>query len=159
MELGYPGGPQVSRLAKTGNKYFYSFPRPMLNKKNYDFSFSGLKTAVLYKLRDLRESKTPFSKNDICASFEDAVVDVLLTKTERAAKEFNVRSIIVGGGVAANGRLREKMEKAGEEDGEKVFFPEKSLSIDNGAMIAAAAFYEKNFVDPLTLRADSGLHF
>ncbi len=143
LKLPYPGGPEVSRLARTGNRYSFSFPRPMLQQKNYDFSFSGLKTAVLYQLRDLQEQKTPFSKNDIAASFEDAVIDVLTLKTMRAAVEYNALSIIVGGGVAANARLRARMRDAikKEKRGRALYLAPLSMTGDNAAMIAASAYF------------------
>ncbi len=160
LGLGYPGGPEIEKVAsqsQSGKSSNLKLPRPMMGTKDFDFSFSGIKTAVVNLVHS--SGFTVHGKEEIAYEFQEAVTDVLVKKTFAAVKKFGVKSVVVGGGVAANGRLREKMEKAGEEDGEKVFFPEKSLSIDNGAMIAAAAFYEKNFVDPLTLRADSGLHF
>ncbi|MEK7630643.1 MAG: tRNA (adenosine(37)-N6)-threonylcarbamoyltransferase complex transferase subunit TsaD [Patescibacteria group bacterium] len=143
LELPYPGGPEVSRLARTGNRYGFSFPRPMLQQKNYNFSFSGLKTAVLYQLRDLKEQKTPFSKNDIAASFEDAVIDVLMTKTMRAAAEHKAPSIIIGGGVAANARLRARMRDAvkKEKQNRTLYLAPLSMTGDNAAMIAASAYF------------------
>ena len=143
LELKYPGGPEISRIARTGNCYTFAFPRPMLNSKNYDFSFSGLKTAVLYTLRDLAASKTRYSKNDIAASFQDAVVDVLLAKTVRAAREFRARSIIIGGGVSANDALRKRFTKTFAEKSAraKLFIPTPKFTGDNAAMIAASAYF------------------
>lgn len=164
MNLGYPGGPIISRLARTGNRYSFSFPRPMLNSKNYNFSFSGLKTAVLYTLRDLKKNKTPYTKSDIAASFQDAVIDVLVTKTMRAAKEYHAASIILGGGVAANKGLRARMSEAVKKETKKtkLFLPEPSLTVDNAAMIVAAAYFhalKKDFTDwkKLAARATMGL--
>jgi len=139
LGLKYPGGPEIARLARTGNRYTFSFPRPMLHSKNYDFSFSGLKTAVLYTLRDLKLSKTPFSKNDIAASFQDSVVDVLLTKTFRAAQEYKAKSIIVGGGVAANNLLRARFGQSFST--KKLFLSPVKFTGDNAAMIAASAYF------------------
>lgn len=143
LELGYPGGPVISKLAETGNRYAFAFPRPMINAKNYDFSFSGLKTAVLYTLRDLTANKTPFSKNDIAASFEEAVVDSLIFKTLRALREHKARALILGGGVAANARLRLRIREAVKKEKSKIalFLPAPRLTTDNAAMIAAAAYF------------------
>ncbi len=162
MQLGYPGGPLISKLAETGNRYGYSFPRPMIHAKNFDFSFSGLKTAVLYTLRDLDKNKTPYSKNDIAASFEDAVIDVLLLKTTKAAREYKVKSIIVGGGVAANAQLRFRMSEAFKDakNAPKLFLPPSSLTGDNAAMIAASAYFhalKKQFTDWKKLKAHATL--
>ncbi|MEK7576181.1 MAG: tRNA (adenosine(37)-N6)-threonylcarbamoyltransferase complex transferase subunit TsaD [Patescibacteria group bacterium] len=146
LDLQYPGGPEISRLAETGNRYAYAFPRPMINTKNYNFSFSGLKTAVLYALRDLKSKKIAFTKNDVAASFEEAVVDVLLLKTMHAIKEHNARTLILGGGVAANVRLRTRMQIAAKEVGIRIHLPAIQLTTDNAAMIAASAYFhvEKN---------------
>jgi N6-L-threonylcarbamoyladenine synthase len=162
LELPYPGGPEVSRLARTGNRYGFSFPRPMLQQKNYNFSFSGLKTAVLYQLRDLAKTKTPFSKNDIAASFEDAVIDVLMLKTMRAAAEYKARSIIIGGGVAANAQLRTRMRDAvkKEKAGRTLYLAPLSMTGDNAAMIASAAYFHAvhdNFANWKKLEAHATL--
>ncbi len=143
LELPYPGGPEVSRIARTGNRYSFSFPRPMIQQKNYNFSFSGLKTSVLYQLRDLIAHNTPFSKNDIAASFEDAVVDVLALKTMRAAAEYKAKSIIVGGGVAANTSLRARMRDAVKKEklGRALYLAPLAMTGDNAAMIAASAYF------------------
>ena len=101
LDLGYPGGPEISKLAKEGNPKAIDFPRPMIDSKDFDFSFSGLKTAVLYYVKNLKP-KTYNLKPDICASFEQAVVDVLVAKTICAAKKYKVKTVILGGGVSAN---------------------------------------------------------
>lgn len=162
LELGYPGGPIISKLARTGNRYAFSFPRPMIHANNYDFSFSGLKTAVLYTLRDLKEKKIPFTKNDIAASFEDAAVDTLVTKTMRAVKALRVHTLILGGGVAANKRLRSRMTTAVKHGklSVELFLPHVSLSTDNAAMIGAAAYFhvlKKDFVNWKKLSAHATL--
>lgn len=162
MNLGYPGGPVISKLAETGNRYGFSFPRPMIHSKNFDFSFSGLKTAVLYTLRDLEKDKTPYSKNDIAASFEDAVIDVLLLKTTKAAREYKVKSIIIGGGVAANNRLRARMSEAfpDSKNTPRLFLSPPHLTGDNAAMIAAASYFhalKKRFTDWKKLKAHATL--
>ncbi|MDA1334798.1 MAG: tRNA (adenosine(37)-N6)-threonylcarbamoyltransferase complex transferase subunit TsaD [bacterium] len=161
LDLGYPGGPMISKLGKTGNRYTYSFPRPMINHKNYNFSFSGLKTAVLYTLRDLNEKKELYSKNDIAASFEDAVVDVLISKTIKAVREYGAKTCILGGGVAANELLRKRLTAAIKEDiTTKLFLPEAELTGDNAAMIGASAYFhvlDDDFTDWKKLVANATL--
>ncbi len=154
LGIGYPGGPEVDRLARQGNPRYVKFPRPYLNEGSFDFSFSGLKTAVLYYLRDhglLRDSRlaSPASSTkvehselssallaDLCASFEAAVVDVLLEKTIRAAEQYDVKDIGVAGGVSANSELRRRMNEAGQKRGFRIHFPRMEYCTDNGAMIA-----------------------
>ncbi len=171
LKLPYPGGPEVSRLAEKGNPRAINFPRPMLNKKNYDFSFSGLKTAVLYYLRakgqelSAKEPKLSPTRlalsSDICASFEQAVVDVLVTKTLRAAKEFGARSISLSGGVAANKRLRNTLQATAYKLPAKFLVPPINLCTDNAEMIGIAAAYmlNKGFkpVSFKKVKADSNL--
>ncbi len=156
LGLGYPGGPEIEKVASQSQsgKSTFRLPRPMIGSGDFDFSFSGIKTAVVNIA-----GKGNLDVGTISYEFQEAVVDVLVSKTLKATKKYRGKSIVVGGGVSANGRLREKMADAGEKNNIDVIFPEKRMSIDNGAMIAAAAFYEKNIVDPLTLRADPGLHF
>lgn len=144
LDLGYPGGPLIDKLAKQGNRDFFEFPSPLINSKDYNFSFSGLKTAVLYFLKnnDFDFSKSKLSKKqeqlrkNICASFEDAAIRVLVKKTLRAAQEFEAKSILVGGGVAANSFLKESFLKNSD-----AIFPERDYITDNAAMIACAGFF------------------
>ena len=141
LKLPYPGGPEIERLAKKGNPSAINFPRPMLNQKNYDFSFSGLKTAVLYYLRDESEPMLP----DIAASFQQAAFDVLIAKTLRAAKEFNAKSIMVSGGVAANKTLRKEFKKAIIQLPDYLITKLPQLLItkfptDNAAMVAVSGY-------------------
>ena len=135
LGLAYPGGPQVSKQALQGKRDAIHFPRPLL-PGTWEFSFSGIKTAVSYYLRDHKE----FSVPDVCASFEQAMVDTLVTKTLLAAKKYKVRHIAVGGGVAANSLLREQMQREAAAAGIEVHFVERKLSSDNAAMIALAAY-------------------
>lgn len=144
MNLGYPGGPIISKLAEKGNPKKYSLPRPMLNQKNYDFSFSGLKTAVLYLLKDLGKVNQK-TKTDICASFQQAVVDVLVQKTIKTAKEHKVRSILLSGGVSANKLLRKTLEKESKSLKKSYSQPELEYTGDNAAMIALAGYYKSKF--------------
>ncbi len=139
LGLPYPGGPEIARCAREGTPNAYTLPRPMLTAKNYDFSFSGLKTAVLYLARDLGELTNEI-KNNIAREFEEASVEVLTTKTIRAVQEFGARTIVVGGGVSANTRLRETLTARmhHEDSAVKVLFPPPALSTDNALMIAIA---------------------
>ncbi|MGZ4139640.1 MAG: tRNA (adenosine(37)-N6)-threonylcarbamoyltransferase complex transferase subunit TsaD, partial [Actinomycetota bacterium] len=136
--LGFPGGPEIDRLAREGNPSAYRFPRALINEPNYDFSLSGLKTAVIRWVREREATGEQFELSDLAASFQDAIVDVQVTKTVRAAKEMGIPRIVIAGGVAANSRLRERMRAAGEEAGLRVVTPSPMLCTDNGAMIAAA---------------------
>ena len=139
LGLSYPGGPSVSKAALHG-KRDYNFPRPMLHDKNYDFSFSGLKTAVLYKIaREKLDSRSAQVQSNISFSFENAVVDVLVQKTIRAAKKYGVKSITLSGGVAANKKLRKELSKAAEAIGLSLAVPDFELCTDNAIMIANAA--------------------
>lgn len=157
ISLPYPGGPHLARLAEEGQSTAYSFPRAMLDSGDYNFSFSGLKTSVLYTLKKLSDP----NRADIAASFQEAVVDVLVQKTMRAAREYQPKSIILAGGVAANLELRSRLKKVAGEIDLPVFVPPLVYSMDNAAMIAVAGYYramdKNNFVDPLTLHADPNL--
>ena len=148
LGVGYPGGPEIDKRAKQGNPSYVRFPRPYLEERSYDFSFSGLKTAVLYYLRgrgfmsDGRKGTSPVQKNipsqlisDLSASFQAAVVDVLVKKTIHAAEEYDVKDIGVAGGVSANSELRRRMREEGEERGFRIHFPIMEYCTDNGAMI------------------------
>jgi len=140
LGLEYPGGPKISKLAAEGNTKAITFPRPMFDSDDYDFSFAGLKTAALYELRD-RPIENEQAKKDFCASFEQAIIDVLVEKTKRAAKEYNVKTIILGGGVSANPKLREGLQTMSEKlTNSTLLVPDRKYSMDNGAMIAAAAY-------------------
>jgi len=157
LGLPYPGGPEVSKLALRG-KASIPFPRPMLSQKNYNFSFSGLKTAVLYYVKDHAKKYNPA---DICASFQDAAVDVLVQKTLRAAKEFGAKSVSLSGGVSANLELRHRLKTGCDKNRLKLFVPEFSLCTDNAEMVGiAAAFMLHNGgkpVKPETIQAIPGL--
>ncbi len=141
LNLGYPGGPIVSRLAASGKRDGYALPRPMINTKDFNFSLSGLKTAVLYIL----EKKKIINQKDIadvCASFEQAVTEVLVKKTMLAVKKYSPQSIMLAGGVAANIKLQVDLAAAANQAGITFFAPPKSFTGDNAAMIAAAAYYQ-----------------
>lgn len=158
LGLEYPGGPKISALAKEGNSNAIPFPRPMLKEANFDFSFAGLKTAALYWLRD-NQLSTKIPINDFCASFEEAIVDVIVAKTCHAAERYKPKTIILGGGVSANEKIRETLrtELAKILPDVPFLVPEKKYSMDNGAMIAAAGYYQakkKNFTEWKDIKAD-----
>lgn len=136
----YPGGPKIEESAQNGNSKYVNFPRPLLGK-GYDFSFSGLKTSVLYYLKKQKESAIKKHIEDISASFQKAVVDVLTVKSLDAANHLKLNRIAVGGGVSANSALRSELSSKGKTVGIEVVFPPLSLTTDNGAMIAAAGSY------------------
>jgi N6-L-threonylcarbamoyladenine synthase len=141
LGLPYPGGPELEKLALGGNPKAVKFPRPMIHQKNYDFSFSGLKTAVLYFLRESASSrhKSAF-RADVAASFQQAIIDVLTQKTIRAANEHKVRSVILSGGVASNQALRKRLRNECRKNKLTFLSAEKKYQTDNAAMIAAAAY-------------------
>ncbi|MFB6247146.1 MAG: tRNA (adenosine(37)-N6)-threonylcarbamoyltransferase complex transferase subunit TsaD [Salinibacter sp.] len=140
LGLGYPGGPAIDRHAPDGNPAFHDFPRPRLDDN--DFSFSGLKTSVLYYLRDRtdaeREELLAEHRADLCASVQAAIVDVLVGAVRDAARETDAEHVAVVGGVAANRELRRRMEATGTEEGFEVYVPARSYCMDNAAMIAKA---------------------
>lgn len=136
LGLGYPGGPVIDKLAFEGNPSAFKFPEGVV--KGYDFSFSGLKTAVLRQVEKLQKSSQELPVEDLCASFQEAACKVLVKKTLKAAEELNLKTIVLAGGVAANRELRDKFEKA---SGYSVYFPSNHLCTDNAAMVAAAAFF------------------
>ena len=142
LELGYPGGPLIEKLAKSGDSSAFSFPRPMTNKDNLDFSFSGLKTAVFYALKDTKVINKQIKAN-IAASFQDAVADTLLIKSKKALEETKQNELVIGGGVASNQYIRKKLVEGLE--GNKIYFPPLERCTDNGAMVAfAGSFYLSN---------------
>jgi len=143
LGLSYPGGPEVERLARAGKSDAIAFPRPMLAEKNYDFSFSGLKTSVLYYMRDHTEiaaGKGAISKEDVAASFQAAALDVLVKKTIRAVREYGARSVMLSGGVAANKALRARLQREAKKIGCAFFVPDFKYNLDNGAMIGIAGY-------------------
>lgn len=144
LNLGYPGGPKISELAEKGNRKAINFPRPLLEDPVLDFSFSGLKTAVLNYLK----INPDFKVEDVCASFEDAVCEVLIKKTLKASKKFKIPRIVVAGGVASNKRLRELFLEEGQKNSIEVYFPSAEFCTDNGAMVGVLGWYKwknKNF--------------
>jgi N6-L-threonylcarbamoyladenine synthase len=141
LGLPYPGGPEISRLATKGNRQAINFPRAWLEKESLDFSFSGIKTSVANYVNQRRQHNEKLLVADICASFQEAVVDVLVEKTIKAAKTAGIKDIALTGGVAANPRLREHLAVRGAEENLKIFMPEPHFCTDNAAMIALAGNY------------------
>lgn len=141
MGLGYPGGPIVDRLAKKGNPHAVEFPRACLHEKGYDFSFSGIKSSVLNYLNSMKMKGIEIVSEDVCASFQAAVVDVLTQKTIKACKEKGYKTVTLSGGVASNSGLREKMSELCAQEGIELKYPPLILCTDNAAMIGCAGYY------------------
>lgn len=153
LGFSYPGGPAIAREAQFGNPKAYNLPRPMIDSGDYDFSFSGLKTAVFNITQKLSRDELEFRRTDLAASIEEAIVDVLVSKTLKAAKEMGVKTILLGGGVAANKRLREKFTKSEFS----IYFPPPFLCADNAAKIAAAAYFQFQSVPWQEIKANPSL--
>lgn len=173
LNLPYPGGPEVEKMAKKGNQNAINFPSPMIDQKNYNFSYSGLKTSVLYKLRDLsgaQNSKKPWHsdsfnvsekiKADVAASFQKAAFKVISKKTARALKEFKGKSVMIGGGVAASKSLRKiiKDELKKQNIKANLIFPPIKYCMDNAAMIGVAAYFNYLKKKKYPLRANGILN-
>ncbi len=159
MDLPYPGGPQIDKLAKLGNPDAIDFPRAKVS--NFDFSFSGLKSAVLNYLNSAKMKGEEINNADVAASFQKAVVDALVDKTIAAAEKFQLKKIVLAGGVAANSSLEGTLRKNCDAQGLEFYFPSKILCTDNAAMIACRGYYqslEKKFADS-TLNAVPNLTF
>jgi N6-L-threonylcarbamoyladenine synthase len=144
LGLGYPGGPAIDRLAREGDPAAFDFPRSFPGD-GLDFSFSGLKTSLLYRVRDLGEAEAERRRADLAASYQRAIVDALAARTRQALEGEGIARLAIGGGVAANAELRARMGALSEELGVRLWVPEASLCTDNAAMIAAAA----RFLEPL----------
>lgn len=140
--LGYPGGPKIDALAPSGNKDAIAFPRASVENAPYDFSFSGVKSAVLNYINGCKMKEIEYSQADIAASFQEAVVDVLVQHTMLAAKNYNISKVAMAGGVASNKGLRAKMRTECEKRGYSLYYPDPVFCTDNAAMIGAAGYYE-----------------
>lgn len=143
MGLPYPGGPVIDRLAKTGNPDRFVFNKPQI--PGLDYSFSGLKTSFLYFIRDELKKNPDFiaeNLNDLCASLQKTVVDILLTKLKKAARQTGIRQIAIGGGVSANSALQNAVHKEAEKSGWEVFIPRLGFSLDNAGMVAVTGYYK-----------------
>ena len=159
MGLGYPGGRVIDDLAKLGNRKAIAFPRARMKNGSYDFSFSGIKTSVWHYLKTQGKERWEHQKADIAASFQEAVVDMLVRPTLKACMACGVTRIVLAGGVAANSRLRERMAAKAEEQGFEIFFPAPALCTDNGAMIALTGYHwlRRGRQDDYRLNADADL--
>jgi len=165
LGLGYPGGPEIEQVAGSWSQVTsnqkqatsYRFPRPMIDNNSFDFSFSGLKTAVINYIK--KTNLTSKNIPGIAYEFQQAIVDVLVSKTVKAAQKFKVREILLGGGVAANKLLRSQLTVYSSRLGIPVRFPPIEFCIDNGAMIASAAFFNFKPMSPEKIQAEPGLHF
>ena len=157
--LGYPGGPKIDRAAKDGNSSAIVFPKAKVADSPYDFSFSGLKSAVLNYQNHARMTGETVVVEDLVASFQKAVVDVLVEHTVDAAREFGFKQVAMAGGVASNSALRAAMKKACDKKGISLYYPSPVLCTDNAAMIGSAAYYEliRGNVSGLDLNAVPGL--
>lgn len=153
--LGYPGGPKIDKAAKEGNPQAISFPRAKIGDSEYDFSFSGLKSAVLNYINGCRMKGEEISVPDVAASFQKAVTDVLVEHSMHAVREYGFKKMAIAGGVASNSALRSAMEEACEKENVKFYRPSPILCTDNAAMIGAAAYYEfqKGFRSDFSLNA------
>lgn len=159
--LGYPGGPKVDQAAKQGNPHAVEFKRVYLEPGSYDFSFSGLKTAALNYINSQKQAGREISVPDVAASFQEAVIEVIVDKTVAAAREFHQDRIVVAGGVAANSRLRQLLREKSDQWGIQVLQPRPLYCTDNGVMIACSAYYKMKkgeFAGP-DLDAIPGLQF
>jgi N6-L-threonylcarbamoyladenine synthase len=148
LQLGYPGGPLIDKIAKTGNKEAIDFPRAYLEEDSFDFSFSGLKSAVLNHINNSKQKGIELNIPDIAASFQEAVVEVLVNKTLKASEQYDLDKIVLAGGVASNNRLRELFNL--KLNNKKLYYPDKILCTDNAAMIGSSAYYKylnKDFSD------------
>lgn len=157
--LGYPGGPVIDKTAKLGNSKAIDFPRVHFGGGSLDFSFSGLKTAVLNYINTMEQKGEKYSVEDVCASFQAAVVDVLTDNLVSASKIKGVKKVALAGGVAANSLLRSELAEKAKKLGLDVFYPKPVLCTDNAAMIACAAYYEflKGHTSDVYLNAVPGL--
>ena len=138
LGLGYPGGPAISRLAESGDPSLFELPRPMLHSKNLDFSFSGLKTAVLTLVKKQEGKLTESIRAAIARAFVEAIVEVLVAKCLAAIKQTGMKRLVIAGGVGANAQLRKALNEAAVKKRFEVFYPDLALCTDNGAMIALA---------------------
>ena len=152
LGLGYPGGPKIDKLSKEGNENAIEFPRANFHDETLDFSFSGVKSAVLNYLNKCKMQNIEVNKADVAASFQKAVIDVLKQNVMKTCKQRNVNKIAIAGGVASNSSLRETLIKEASKEGIEVLFPSKILCTDNAAMIGSAAYF--NFVNGIKAELD-----
>lgn len=142
LGLGYPGGPKIDKIAKKGNREAIEFKRVMLEKNSRDFSFSGIKTAVLNYINTQKQNDKEIVVADVAASFQEAVLDVIVAKAIESTKMLNYDKLVLAGGVAANSRLKEKLKECCEKENINLYYPSLKLCTDNAAMIGCAAYYD-----------------
>lgn len=142
MGMSYPGGIELDKVAENGNPFAFKLPRPVVHDAPYDFSFSGLKTAVINLIHNSAQKGVEVSKPDVCASFRYAVVDCLTTNFLKAAQDLNVRKLVIAGGVSANSLLRKTLQDKCAKLGYEFYMPDKSLCGDNAAMVGSQGYYE-----------------
>ena len=142
MGMPYPGGIELDKVAENGNPLAFKLPRPVVHDAPYDFSFSGLKTAVINLIHNASQKGEELNKPDVCASFRYAVVDCLVTNFLKAAEDYNVKNLVIAGGVSANSLLRSTLKEECEKRGYNLYMPDKSLCGDNAAMVGSQAYYE-----------------
>ena len=140
--LGYPGGPKIDKISKEGNPEAIHFPRARVGENEYDFSFSGLKSSVLNYINSCQMKQEDINQADVAASFQKAVIDVLVDHSMQAVKEFGLPQFAMAGGVASNAHLREALQEACKKEGVELFYPSPVYCTDNAAMIGVAAYYE-----------------
>ncbi|OCL27761.1 tRNA N6-adenosine(37)-threonylcarbamoyltransferase complex transferase subunit TsaD [Orenia metallireducens] len=160
MEIGYPGGPAIDKLAKEGDSQAIDLPRPLIYDDNYDFSFSGLKTAVLNYINQKKQKGEEVPQADLAASFQQAVVDVLTAKVFKAAQDKGVKKVLLSGGVSANSHLRRELEEKLDELEIKLYYPQPKLCTDNAAMIGTAVYFKYQLtgeIAPYSLNANPNL--
>ncbi len=158
LELSYPGGPAIEKIARKGNPQIVDLPHPHFKKENLDFSFSGIKTAILYYVRELQKKETPIPAADIAASFQLRTAEILSEKLFKAVFLKKVKNVVIGGGVASNDFIREFIKKRAPR-GIEIFFPSPALCTDNAAMVALLAYFEikRGRTSSFSLEAEPGL--
>jgi N6-L-threonylcarbamoyladenine synthase len=142
MGMSYPGGIEMDRIAELGDPEAFKFPRPVVRDAPYDFSFSGLKTAVINLIHNMKQKNKEIPREDICASFRFAVVDLLVGNFMKAAEDYKVDKLVVAGGVSANSLLRKTLEEESKKRGYTFYKPDKSVCTDNAAMVGSQGYYE-----------------
>ncbi|QQG40967.1 MAG: tRNA (adenosine(37)-N6)-threonylcarbamoyltransferase complex transferase subunit TsaD [Candidatus Levyibacteriota bacterium] len=160
LNLSYPGGPAIEKAAELGNPKVFNFPRPLIGSDDFDFSFSGLKTAVFREVKTIKKLNNEIIA-DLSASIQQAIIDVLIKKTLKASEKYNIKSLLLSGGVAANQKIKEEFALKIEKLKLKISLsvPPKNLCTDNGAMIAAAAFFNYKEISWKKLTANPELYF